>query len=132
MPLCRSIVPPNSAGPYKPVSQAMRSHTEKSLASLVLACLLAAPAAAQQTAAPANAATPPRYPARDLTMSKCFQCHTDTMWRDQRLDARGWEATLYRMVARGALWSGDDIKTMARYLATDFGPQSPKAAPVSH
>jgi hypothetical protein len=108
----------------------MGSRGEEFLASLVLACLLGVPAAAQQTAAPASTAPQPRDPARDLTMSKCFQCHTDTMWRDQRLDARGWEATLYRMVARGALWSGDDIKTMAGYLATDFGPQSPKAAPV--
>jgi hypothetical protein len=108
----------------------MRSRGSQIPVRFLLACVLATPAAAQQAAPAANAATPPRDPARDLTMSKCFQCHTDTMWRDQRLDARGWEATLYRMLARGALWSGEDIKTMAGYLATDFGPQSPKAAPV--
>jgi hypothetical protein len=110
----------------------MRPRSDDFLASLVLACMLAAPAAAQQAGPATGAATPAPHPARDLTMNKCFQCHTDSMWRDQRLDARAWEATLYRMLARGALWSGDDIKAMASYLATDFGPQSPKSPPVSH
>jgi hypothetical protein len=50
------------------------------------------------------------------------------MWRDQRQDARAWEATLYRMVGRGALWSGDEIKTMAAFLGTDFGPSVPRKA----
>ena len=29
---------------------------------------------------------------------------------------------LYRMVGRGALWTADEIKLMADYLGTDFGP----------
>lgn len=73
---------------------------------------------------------PALHPARELTVSKCFQCHAESMWRDQRLDARGWEATLYRMVARGALWSGDEIKTMAAFLAADYGPGVPRSAPA--
>lgn len=109
----------------------MRSRGKGLLASLILAGLLAAPAAAQQAAASPGAPTPPPHPARELTISKCFQCHSEAMWRDQRLDARAWEATLYRMLARGAVWSADEIKTMAAFLATDFGPQSPKAAPIS-
>jgi hypothetical protein len=61
---------------------------------------------------------------RGLTIvrDKCFQCHNDSMWRDQRQDARNWEATLYRMVGRGALWTTEEIKQMADYLGTDFGP----------
>lgn len=111
----------------------MRSRAATFLASLSLACLLAAPAAAQQAAASPGVATPtpPPHPARELTISKCFQCHSEAMWRDQRLDARAWEATLYRMLARGAVWSADEIKTMAAFLAADFGPQSPKSAPIS-
>ena len=70
-------------------------------------------------------------PARDMTLGKCFQCHSDSIYRDQRLDARGWEATLYRMMARGAVWSGEDIKTMASFLATDFGPQVPRTKAVA-
>lgn len=93
--------------------------------------LLAAFAVHGQEAAPAKPAAPAPNPARDLTMSKCFQCHTDTMWRDQRQGTRAWEATLYRMVARGAVWSDEDIKTMASFLAADFGPQSPRAKPAT-
>jgi hypothetical protein len=88
---------------------------------------IATPAVAQDSA-PARAGAD--NAARTLTTSKCTQCHGDNIWRDQRLDARGWEATLYRMVGRGAVWSGDDIKTMASFLAADFGPGAPRAAPV--
>ena len=73
--------------------------------------LLAASAGAQQK--PTGA---------ELIASKCFQCHTQAMWQDQRQDTRAWEANLYRMVGRGALWSTEEIKSMAEYLGTNFGP----------
>jgi mono/diheme cytochrome c family protein len=86
-------------------------------ALLALACApivaLAAPAQAQQGTQPKGA---------QILTAKCFQCHTNTMWQDQRQDARAWEATLYRMVGRGALWTTEEIKAMAEYLGTDFGP----------
>ncbi len=75
------------------------------------------------------AATAAPHPGRELTLGKCFQCHGESIWRDQRLDARGWEATLYRMVARGAVWSSNDIQTMTAFLATDYGPKVPRFAP---
>jgi mono/diheme cytochrome c family protein len=78
--------------------------------------LLALPAAAQGPAAP--------IPGRDLVASKCFQCHTDAMFRDGRQDRRAWEATIYRMVARGGLWTADEIKLMADYLADALGPNA--------
>jgi len=40
---------------------------------------------------------------------------------DHRQDRKGWEGTLYRMVGRGALWSEEDIKAMADYLAAVYG-----------
>ncbi len=58
----------------------------------------------------------------------CFQCHRASMWSDLRLDRRGWESVLYRMVGRGALWSEEDIKAMAAYLAASAGPQAGKPA----
>jgi hypothetical protein len=70
----------------------------------------------------ASAQQPAENKGLGMIRDKCFQCHTQSMWQDQRLDARGWEATLYRMVGRGALWTTDEIKAMAEYLATDFGP----------
>jgi len=90
--------------------------------AVALACaplLLAAPGVAQESAQPAAA----QHPGRSVVMSKCFQCHTDAMFRDQRQDRRGWEAAIYRMVGRGGLWTAEEIKLMADYLGTDFGPK---------
>ena len=82
---------------------------------LLVACgplLLSASAGAQQQDPPGKA----------MVASKCFQCHNDSMFRDHRQDRRGWEATIYRMVGRGGLWTADEIKTMADYLGEALGP----------
>ncbi|MEE2822014.1 MAG: hypothetical protein VYA53_03435 [Acidobacteriota bacterium] len=60
---------------------------------------------------------------QQVFQNKCFQCHGDTMWRDLRQDRRSWEATLYRMVGRGALWTEEEIGQMADYLVSSYGPQ---------
>ena len=96
-------------------------------AILAALCLASTGWVLAQDSAPKTAAAPAN-PGRDLVVGRCLQCHSDAIWRDQRQDARAWEATLYRMVARGAVWTGEDIKTMSNYLATDFGPNSPKVA----
>ena len=88
-----------------------------------LACaplLLAAPAGAQEGAPQQGA----QHPGRSVVMSKCFQCHTDAMFRDHRQERRGWEATIYRMIGRGGLYTAEEIKLMADYLGTDFGPNA--------
>jgi len=88
---------------------------------IVLACaplLMAAPAHAQESATNPSAANP----GRAMVAGKCFQCHTDAMFRDARQDVRAWEAAIYRMVGRGGLWTADEIKVMAQYLGTEFGP----------
>ncbi len=87
--------------------------------------VLSLAAGAQEPQAPHQNAAPPD-PGRELLLSKCGQCHTDSIWRDQRQDARAWEATLYRMLARGGVWSSEEIKTMSQYLAANFGPDSPR------
>ena len=95
--------------------------------AVALACaplLLAAPGVAQESTQPAAA----QHPGRSVVMSKCFQCHTDAMFRDHRQDRRGWEATIYRMIGRGGLYTADEIKLMADYLGTDFGPDAKPAA----
>ena len=81
---------------------------------LALALVLALACAPLVLAAPASAQEP--HPGRTVVMSKCFQCHTDAMFRDHRQDRRGWEAAIYRMVGRGGLWTADEIKLMADYL----------------
>ena len=94
-----------------------------------------AAAAVAVTLALSNAASAQGAPAAtsgkgaEVLATKCLQCHADAMWRDQRQDRRAWEATLYRMVGRGAAWELEEINAMADYLGSDFGPHVPKAAP---
>jgi mono/diheme cytochrome c family protein len=83
------------------------------------ALLWAVHAAAQQP--PASGA---EHPGRAAVMGNCFQCHTDAMFRDARQDSRAWEASIYRMVGRGGLWTTEEIKRMSDYLGTDFGPNA--------
>jgi hypothetical protein len=80
--------------------------------------------------AAAGAQQPQEHKGLTLLKAKCFQCHTDAMWRDHRQDSRAWEATLYRMVGRGGLWTTDEIKLMSEYLGNDFGPNTPPATPA--
>ena len=88
----------------------------------LLVVLLFAPlcATAQQKAPPGF----PDAPGKETVVTKCFQCHGPGMWLDHRQDRRGWEGVLYRMVGRGALWSEDEIATMAGYLAAAYPRQT--------
>ncbi len=82
-------------------------------AALLASMPLVATAASAQQQPPTGA---------ELLATKCFQCHTQAMWQDQRQDTKAWEANLYRMVGRGALWTTEEIKLMAEYLGANFGP----------
>jgi mono/diheme cytochrome c family protein len=82
--------------------------------------MLAAPAGAQEAKQEGREAAP-QQPGRVIVLSKCFQCHTEAMFRDQRQDRRAWEATIYRMIGRGGLWTPEEIKLMADYLGTEYG-----------
>lgn len=85
--------------------------------ALAAALAVAAFAQAPQRKAPAIA----EGPGKEVFAAKCFQCHGPNMWIAQRQDRRGWESTLYRMVGRGALWTEDEIRAMAEYLAANYG-----------
>jgi mono/diheme cytochrome c family protein len=85
--------------------------------------ILTAPVRAQEARE-----TGPQQPGRAVVLSKCFQCHTDAMFRDQRQDRRAWEATVYRMIGRGALWTPEEIKLMADYLGAEYGTAAKPAA----
>ena len=92
--------------------------------------ILAAPVGAQETKQETKQEPAQKQPGRVIVLSKCFQCHTDAMFRDQRQDRRSWEATIYRMVGRGGLWTPEEIKLMADYLGADYGlAAKPAAAP---
>jgi mono/diheme cytochrome c family protein len=94
-----------------------------SIAALV-AALACVPALAQR-GAQQSANAFPDGPGKEVLLSKCFQCHGPNMWMAQRLDKRGWESTLYRMVGRGALWTREEIDAMAGYLAANYGKKAP-------
>jgi mono/diheme cytochrome c family protein len=96
-------------------------------AAAVFACVVLATPAFAQDGTQQSA----QHPGRGVVMSKCFQCHTDAMFRDQRQDRRGWEAAIYRMIGRGGLWTQEEIKLMADYLGNDFGPNSKPASTPS-
>jgi hypothetical protein len=94
--------------------------TRKHVLVILFCSLLMAPLAQAQRAKPPGF---PDAPGKEVLVGKCFQCHAPTMWQDHRQDRRGWESTLYRMVGRGALWTEDEVRTMADYLATTYGQQ---------
>lgn len=81
---------------------------------------------ASAAAAAQSMGTLPDGPGKDVLMNKCFQCHNQGMWSDLRQDRRAWEGVLYRMVGRRALWTEDEINTMADYLARVRGPEPGK------
>jgi len=92
--------------------------------------ILAAPVRAQEARQEAKQEAGPQHPGRAVVLSKCFQCHTDAMFRDQRQDRRSWESTIYRMIGRGALWTPEEIKLMADYLGAEYAiAAKPAAAP---
>jgi len=97
----------------------------KLIPGVLLSALLLPGAAQAQRAKPAGF---PDGPGKDVLVAKCFQCHAPTMWQDHRQDRRGWESVLYRMVGRGALWTEEEINTMADYLAKTYGRQPVQAA----
>jgi mono/diheme cytochrome c family protein len=68
----------------------------------------------------------PDAPGKDVFVSKCFQCHGPNMFTSQRQDRRAWESVLYRMVGRGALWTEEEIRAMADYLAAVYGKEARK------
>ena len=83
---------------------------------LVYTWASAAPSAAPQTAASQPAS------GKEILTRKCFQCHQASMWTSLRQDRTAWEAVLYRMVGRGALWTEQEISAMADFLAQTRGP----------
>ena len=94
----------------------------KKIVTVTIFLLSLSPAAlAQQKPQPPGF---PDGPGKDTLLGKCFQCHGPGMWLDHRQDRRGWEAVLYRMVGRGALWSEEEIKAMADYLAATYARRS--------
>jgi mono/diheme cytochrome c family protein len=108
----------------------MRIRLDAVVLVVVVALLIGVtpPSAQDSTPRPSAAAAAAPNPGRDLVAGKCFQCHTDSMFRDGRMERVGWEASIYRMIGRGGQYTTDEIKQMADYLGTEFGPNVKPAA----
>ena len=87
----------------------------------ICTCLFAVSTSSAQVTPPAPAPAADT-PGNAIFAKKCFQCHQASMWNSLRQDRKAWESVLYRMVGRGALWSEDEIKAMADFLAQTRGP----------
>src|SRR5262249_46675339 len=90
---------------------------------------LAAPVCAQESRQDGRQEPGPPHPGHVLVLSKCFQCPTDAMYRDLRQDRPAWGATGYRMIGRGAPWAPEEVRLMADYLGTEYGPAGQSPAP---
>jgi len=75
--------------------------------------------------APVSVSSDP--PGKATVMNKCFGCHGDARWRNLRVNRRGWEGVIYRMVGRGALWTEEEISSMTEYFSQALGPETAEA-----
>jgi len=61
----------------------------------------------------------------------CSECHGVEMIINMRMSEGGWAGVVDDMVSRGAQATTDEIALITKYLATNFGNESPAAAPKS-
>lgn len=67
----------------------------------------------------------PEGEGKDLTIQLCGSCHDLGRSVNVRKDAKGWEQTVSDMVSRGAQIFPDEAEKITKYLATNFGTNSP-------
>ena len=68
----------------------------------------------------------PAGPGKELVLKKCTSCHSVQSIISKRNSADDWAQVVSQMIGRGATVSDDDADTIVDYLATNFGPSSPK------
>jgi competence protein ComEA len=73
-------------------------------------------------AGPAAAVLPPAAGTKSLVEKACgTSCHSMDVLAGQRTDAKGWNAIVQNMVARGAQASDAQVKAIVEYLAKNYG-----------
>ncbi len=91
------------------------------IAALLLGCVLASPAFADETAVRLK-----DDPRRDLVAASCVMCHSlDYIpMNSPFLDRKGWDATVTKMIkAMGAQIKAEDVPQIVDYLAQHYGRQ---------
>jgi competence protein ComEA len=87
------------------------------LPAVLLACLIAAPALADDFKAL------PDGPGRDVMVRVCSQCHSPEVAATMALDPAGWKAVVDQMANNGANASDAEFDTITAYLAKAFPPK---------
>ena len=117
--------------------EAMKLSKQKIMKAMVVALLLLGGATVfasrSQEQEPREARDKPILPenylpegeARDVIFQACVQCHDLRNTVSQRKTAAAWKRTVDEMIWRGAPLTAVEAETIAKYLATSFGPDKP-------
>lgn len=70
----------------------------------------------------AGAQAPASADAKALFQSKCSLCHPASRAEGKKKSREEWEATVARMVKKGAALNDQEAKLVADYLAKHHGP----------
>lgn len=60
--------------------------------------------------------------AASLVETRCTECHSLSTTTNAAYDQAGWEATVARMIAKGARLNDEERALVVQYLAETYGP----------
>jgi len=60
--------------------------------------------------------------AASLVETRCTECHSLATTTNAAYDLAGWEATVARMIAKGARLNDEERALVVQYLAENYGP----------
>ena len=63
-----------------------------------------------------------QIPGADILEKRCSTCHPSARPKGLKKNAAQWEATVTRMMAKGAKLSADEKKTLIDHLAKTYKP----------
>src|SRR5947209_2290417 len=66
----------------------------------------------------------------EIVRARCLVCHEADLIRQQRLTSAGWQRELDKMIRWGASMTDAERTPAVDYLAANFGPRPPSAAPA--
>ncbi|MCJ7625451.1 MAG: hypothetical protein MUO76_18280 [Anaerolineaceae bacterium] len=73
-----------------------------------------------ETATPSATATPEVDQGQQLVASRCTVCHTLGTVETKKADRDGWQATVERMIGKGAQLNATEQELVIDYLALNF------------
>jgi cytochrome c5 len=68
---------------------------------------------------------------KDVVVKHCTMCHAANTFSRQRHDKDKWNQIIDNMTSKGMEATDTEIDTIATYLSTNFGPDTPAAEPAA-